>query len=499
MPEILPTPQQASFIKAVTLPTINDILLNAKAGSGKTTTIVMAIRALAPGFNILVGAFNRNIQAELAERLKLIPNCEVRTSHSLGLSCLPRGLRKDEGKVNRHFDDMLRGDWGWLYQVEDRAEVFKSIKTLANLMRLELVSTDDKLIQLCLKHGIILDANQRSAAKELVKRIYYDVANIDFADMLFLPATMPVERLMFKKYDYIFIDEAQDLNAAQWALYRRVLAEGGKIIAVGDNSQAIYGFTGADVAAWNAYAESAEVLPLSVCWRCSKAVIDYVHKVDSEIEAAETAIEGAVYCDQTLDMVRPGDVVLCRNVRPLIKACYKLISEGKKAIIQGSDIGAGLIKFIRDFKSADLSELNGAMATKLTELVNKLQITFPNMSLDEICETPSYEYLKDRIDAVNHMIHNVAEVHDIATLCAFIKSLFGEQTEGVLFSTVHKAKGLEWNRVFILEPRLLTQRRKNQQQWQLDQARNLEYVAYTRARVSLHIMRDSKKKECCKK
>jgi len=489
-----PTIEQTLFLEATISPQIKDILLNAKAGSGKTTTIVMAVKALPPGSSILIGAFNRNIQKELAERLKGIPGVDCRTSHSFGRSLLPSKLRMDEHKLNRHFDNMLReNEWEWLKSVEDRENVLKGVKALANLIRLELASTSEKIIALCKKHGLILDAAQRDAGRELCKRLYNDVANIDFTDMLFLAATLPEEKLLLRKFKYIFIDEAQDLNAAQWRLYRRALAADGKIIAVGDNSQAIYGFTGADVGAWNDYAEKAEVLPLSVCWRCSKAVIEYTNRIDTEIKAADTAIDGMVYHDQTLDMVRPGDVVLCRNTAPLIKGCYSLIAEGKKAMIQGTDIGANLIKFVQSFKANDLPELNSLMASKLSETLDKLMRVFPNMSLDEVVETPSYSNLKDKIDCVNHMIYNVPDVNDTGSLCKFIKTLFGEQTEGVLFSTVHKAKGLEWNRVFIMEPELLTRRRNGEQPWQLEQARNLEYVAYTRARVSLHIMRSLKK------
>lgn len=489
-----PTKQQHIFIESTISPVVKNILLNAKAGSGKTTTIVMAVKALPSSATILVGCFNKNIRTELHSRLGFMPNVDCRTSHSLGLSMLPRNVRKDETKVNRHFDNMLReSNWAWLHEVDDKENVLKSIRSLATLMRLELASNDSKLQQVCIKHDLVLDANQRAAGRELCKRLYNDVANIDFTDMLFLAATLPSEKLLIKQYDYIFIDEAQDLNAAQWRLYKRALKPGGKLIAVGDKSQAIYGFTGADTDAWDNYAKEAEVLPLSVCWRCSKAVLDYTARVDKEIQAADTAIEGAVFYDQELSMVRPGDAVLCRNVRPLIKGCYSLLAQGKKAIIQGSDIGKKLVDFVKKFEASDLPELNSLMAQRLTNMCDKLQQVYPNLSLDEVLETPSYEYLKDQVDCVNHMIYNVAEVNDIASLCRFITSLFGEQTEGVLFSTVHKAKGLEWPRVFIMEPSLLTQRRKNQQDWQLEQARNLEYVAYTRAQVSLHIMRETRK------
>lgn len=489
-----PTPQQQQFIDAAISPVMRNILLNAKAGSGKTTTIVMAVKALPAHEPVQIGCFNRSIKTELEARFKGMDNVICRTSHSLGRSFLPRNVIKDDNKLERHFGTMLKSpEWDWLKEVAEREATFKSIKALTNFMRLELVSTVEGLRHLCIKHGLVLDDNQRLAAKHLCTMMYNDRSHIDFTDMIFLAATLPTDQLTIPKYKYVFIDEAQDLNAAQWAVYRRVLAKDGKIIAVGDKSQAIYGFTGADVKAWDKYSADADVLPLSVCWRCSKAVLDYTKCVDTEIMAAETAREGAVYYNQTLDMVRPGDAVLCRNVKPLVKACFSLLAEGRKAIIQGTDIGEGLIKFARSFKTQELPELSAAMAAKLSETLARLEAVFPNMGLDELMETPAYEYLKDRIECINHMIFNVDEINSLDSLCRFIKKLFGEQTEGVLFSTVHRAKGLGWPRVFILQHSLLEQTRKNQQDWQLEQARNLRYVAYTRAQESLHFIVEPKR------
>ena len=247
-----PTPQQQQFIDAAISPVMRNILLNAKAGSGKTTTIVMAVKSLPAHEMVQIGCFNRSIKTELEERFKGMDNVICRTSHSLGRSFLPRGIVKDDNKLERHFGALLKlPDWEWLKDVAEREATFKSIKALTNYMRLELVSNTDGLRHLCIKHGLVLDENQRLAAKHLCTMLYNDRAHMDFTDMLFFAATLPEEQLMIPKYKYVFIDEAQDLNAAQWAIYRRVLAKDGKIIAVGDKSQAIYGFTGADVKAWD--------------------------------------------------------------------------------------------------------------------------------------------------------------------------------------------------------------------------------------------------------
>jgi len=102
---------------------------------------------------------------------------------------------------------------------------------------------------------------------------------IDFDDMLYLPLR---SKCTFDKKNYVFVDEAQDTNGVQRALLRRMLAPPphGRLIAVGDPSQAIYGFRGADANAMSALREefSAVVMPLSVSYRCSRAVVAEAQK-----------------------------------------------------------------------------------------------------------------------------------------------------------------------------------------------------------------------------
>jgi DNA helicase-2/ATP-dependent DNA helicase PcrA len=63
--------------------------------------------------------------------------------------------------------------------------------------------------------------------------------------MIYLPLLL---NLPLSTYDNVLIDEAQDINATRRELAFRSIKAGGRIIAVGDPNQAIYGFTGADVA-----------------------------------------------------------------------------------------------------------------------------------------------------------------------------------------------------------------------------------------------------------
>ncbi len=80
-------------------------------------------------------------------------------------------------------------------------------------------------------------------------------------------------------------------------------------------------------------------------------------------------------------------------------------------------------------------------------------------------------------------------------LCKKIEELFSTTKSGVTLSTVHKAKGLENDRVFILRPDLLPLKRENQQPWEKMQELNLKYVAITRAKKALFFVEANKDKE----
>src|SRR5690606_18120963 len=102
--------------------------------------------------------------------------------------------------------------------------------------------------------------------------------------------------LRVREFDNVLVDEAQDLNVAQRILIRRMLKEGGRLIAVGDPRQAIYGFRGADSDSFRLIGEefNATDLPLTVTFRCPKAVVAQAQRYVSHIQAHETAPEGEV-------------------------------------------------------------------------------------------------------------------------------------------------------------------------------------------------------------
>ena len=70
--------------------------------------------------------------------------------------------------------------------------------------------------------------------------------------------------------------------------------------------------------------------------------------------------------------------------------------------------------------------------------------------------------------------------------------MFSDSRSSVVLSTVHRAKGLEERRVFVLRPDQLPLRWQNQQKWELEQEYNLKYVSTTRAKEALFFVTDER-------
>jgi len=154
---------------------------------------------------------------------------------------------------------------------------------------------------------------------------------IDFVDMLWLPVKlMPSAPLAeHEKYPWIFVDEAQDLSRVgaevlrMFRATRRAEVVAGRIVAVGDPNQAIYGFAGADtdavrymISPRSNSGRQTEVLSLSTCFRCPSAHLAMARRLVPDISARKDATEGVVQrfrMPEAASSIAPQDLVLARS------------------------------------------------------------------------------------------------------------------------------------------------------------------------------------------
>ena len=248
------------------------------------------------------------------------------------------------------------------------------------------------------------------------------------------------------------------------------------------NCQAIYGFRGADSASLGNIATEfgAIRMPLSISYRCPRAVVQYAQGVVSHIEASETAPEGSVQTWAVFDgsEFRSSDMIVCRNTAPLIKLAYGLIGKRIPATVLGRDIGAGLAKLIDRLKPKGIEGEHGLIAKLDKWVASETQKLLTQDKEDRV------QAVEDKRDSILAFIDG-AKATTVPKLKDEISSLFDtKQPNAVTLCTVHKSKGLEAKRVFVLDDHLMPSKHARQD-WQKEQENNLRYVAYTRAQQDL--------------
>jgi len=221
-----------------------------------------------------------------------------------------------------------------------------------------------------------------------------------------------------------------------------------------------------------------------VCYRCPTSVIDLAKALVPALEAAPEAERGSVDTiaeDALYSQVRAGDLVLCRMTAPLIRACVKLIAQRIPARVKGRDLGKQLVQTAKEAlgRGRPFDELESALDEYLAERTGLLmQRKNTESRIQALC---------DRVDGVRACHEAFPDTQSLDAFARSIDSIFTDGASAVELSTVHRAKGLQAERVFILEPERLPLVWKGQHAWEYTQELNLRYVALTRAQKQLVI------------
>ena len=467
--------------------TTDNLIVEAVAGSGKTTTIIHALDLLPARASSIFLAFNKSIADELA--MKVPPNVSARTLHSLGYEILRNNYKrvKSNGKFvlnTLKFEvlDIKKNpqykDWAW--------ENGRDVCTLISRMKgaVETLPHAGEFIHIA--ESLDLDIPMDKFAISVVLKTW-ELCNvfdgvkkvtIDFDDMIYLPATQDLD---FPQYDYVILDESQDLNKMQREFVAKILAPTGRLIAVGDTKQSIYGFRGADHNSMGAIKREfgCTELPLSISYRCDRAIVNHARRFVPEIEARPHAQEGIVssvdYSDVRF-MLAVGDHVLCRTNAPLVKLALTLGTRGNNVCVLGNDVVPGLMKIAKQIdKSYD-----GISNNYINDYYNLMVCGFKEgqewkaYALSDKCKTLQYIVAQDTMTS-----------REVAGVLAEIFTDKPPITPHITLSTIHKAKGLEADRIFILKPNLLPHPMAKGHN-ELIQEENLHYVAVTRAKHELY-------------
>ncbi len=298
MPTLLDqlNPVQKEAAKATEGP----ILILAGAGSGKTRVLTYRVAYLIsekkiPAENILVVTFTNKAAGEMKERiLKLIGHTTIQPIMGTYHSICSKILRKEGYQLG----------YPPGFSIYDEGDALDAVKEAMSKLNIPTQKTNPNAV----RHTISSAKNELISAgeypqyargffQETVAKIYLEYEKIlrqnyalDFDDLLMetirlfqnYPKTLAAYQIQFQ---YILVDEYQDTNAAQYQLIKLLAKRNRNICVVGDASQAIYGFRGADfrniVNFQKDYAD-AQVFNLEQNYRSTQVILDAAAAVISQ-------------------------------------------------------------------------------------------------------------------------------------------------------------------------------------------------------------------------
>lgn len=467
-----------------------NVAVAAGPGSGKTTTAVQLSRLVPYGKTSLFIAFNKSIVNELKKKLPPGINCS--TLHSLGLRSIINHFpgekkidatgAKQIGFIEPYYTDLHpRKKWVSIYRVDEIVRRARVTMTPPNR---------DSLEEMCNNYAMDYEKEHISVACRVLNQLYeynsdpdrYNI-QIDFIDMIEMVANN--EEIFAPQYDYVFLDEAQDMSRLDQKFIRRLVKPiTGRLFAIGDRNQSIYNFRGSDPLAFENFLSHPNTieLPLSVSYRCAKNIVKEAQKIYRDVEEWEQNPDGVVRKGE-IEEIEEGDMVLCRNTRPLISVFLDLLDQNKKAYIVGKEMEKGLLGLLAPFDESDEThkvyvELRGILK-KIEEDLTKRGFVNPE-------NHPKYVRVEEKLQIIYLLFRKFSTIKEVEV---FIKEIFHDQDrEGVKLMTIHKSKGLENDRVFVIETfndKPLIPNRYAVTKDQLKQERNLKFVAVTRAKKEL--------------
>ena len=494
----------------------DDRVVNSVAGSGKSTllklvadTIEQTDRDLISHSLVLV--FNRKNKDTLIAKLNPCWKNSISTVHSAGYRMLRHYLGLRRLDVSEHKYRYLAKTLDWFEPNNSHQPVAISLSSflkLADFVRQTLTDTSaESLLGLIEHYALDIPTKHLSEIGERLQTLFrmgseltINEGTIDHTDMLWLPVSWQVNQSTgFNYYQRVMVDEAQDLSRLQLEFVLSLTHARGKMLFVGDPAQSINGFCGADTDSFNniKIRLHAEEFVLPICYRCPQTHIELINQLypDIPIKPRDNAPTGKIEVIEESDLwnlesgvtVKPGDLIIARCSSSLIELHLKLIIRGIPCNLVGSLLKQDLLESLEDIAT---------------------QANFVYQDFPKFCQTylefKSSIYrqndngavlmlrLQDLIEALIAIYQHFNHCQSVKQLTQCIEQLFGTEDEGtVLLSTVHRAKGMEAERVYIAEPNLLPLYWENQKSWQLEQEHNLLYVALSRSTSELYLIGDA--------
>ncbi|MEK7633343.1 MAG: UvrD-helicase domain-containing protein [Patescibacteria group bacterium] len=407
----------------------------------------------------------------------------------------------------------------------------------------------------------------------LVADIYYHYQKkletnrgVDFDDLLIKAVNLlqkddDVLNYFHNKYKYFLVDEFQDTNYVQYQLTKLLAEKSKNVTVVGDFSQSIYSWRGADITNLKKFEtdfKGTMTFYLEENYRSTQNILDFAYNVISKnsthpilhlftdnkkgeeviIYQADNEQAEAVYAAEEIVRLNNGAII---SDPPTFAILYRTNAQsrvleevflhyGIPYILVGGtrfyerreikDVLAYLKLLINPNESVSLErirKLGKNRFEKFKKLYDEVKDKLETYSTDKIIEKlfQTVDYLKlydaedeedfgrlENIKELKSVALNFPKLMDFLEQVALVESEYSEhekKTRGgkrqLVLMTLHQAKGLEFDHVFIVgvEEGLLPHSRSLDDQFQLEEERRLFYVGITRAKKSLYITNTRKR------
>lgn len=448
------------------------VIIEARAGSGKTFILTQLAPSLPPGGRCL--AFNKAIALEL--QTKLPESCPASTFHALGFAILRdrvAGVKSDTRKLYALAQKMK------LPVAKPYTETVSAMKIAGlGLRGLPPASAENIEFIIDTKNIEVPDAvtltEFLSSCQTLFKKSIKDFKTIDFDDMLYLPLHLSDKyKWKFDRFPYLMVDEAQDVSPLRLEMIKRLTD---CVIAVGDPYQAIYGFAGALGGALDDISEhyNAETFALTYSFRCPSNITAHATQIlpgDAFIKSLPDNLGGDVLEGSYSSFGMPtsqSQAVLARMNLPLFILALRMLRSGQPFNFR-SEFPKQLIAFLKRFKAKTNRELQIRLDAWYEEEHERLSIRKRKGAL---------AVAKEKFDTLMYLSQQCEDPTAIALTLEEMCQREGGNAPTL--STIHKAKGLEWPHVYLLRPDQIPAPFATEAD-ELEQENNLHYVAVTRA------------------
>ena len=526
----------------------DNILVEALAGTGKSFLICLLTEGTKTS-DIYV-AFNNSIAKEFQEKIKN-PKTKVSTLHSLGFSIMNTNLNEssnsgsrsvgigvsrgsgsakaqlDNFKIHKIVDDMISKSYGRYVDFEKRIFIKDRYVSLYNLCRLRCVNMNEtwQVHQVIHNYNLFTDYSGNDFVSPDVSTIvawlkeidrkskaeFESNHTIDFTDMLYITheklKTGEWKVPYWGLYTNIYADECQDLSSLQFSLLKYIQRKGGRYVLVGDFRQSIYNFAGADAKSFKTIEKLFSPLTkfeLPINYRCPSSHLEKVNKeFNIPIQPRPDAPKGTIKTIEKKDIkkyIKPGDMVISRKNKWFSDVVITLATSGIPIYIEDKEMVESLLKTIKDSKTTTL----GGLKIKLEKIINdasksleKIAQTQANSNEDETQKVQDFSLTNSRIDNINFTLDILKSYQkefpnaSVTNFSNYVSKILNTipNKDCVRICSIHKAKGLEAENVFVLnEAKVCTDFRNSIEQQ--EQEKNLSYISITRAKNTLYLVKE---------